>query len=488
MVWCNDFPILSVLRVLCTSRTNHVMKHHRISLFLVGLMLGLVSVGNAQITGYTAELDTAFGDIPSSDPLAELAYHGVYNIYANFTSPEDVLGSLYADVVALGTAPMGIDAPCGCFNPTSSTMLIEGNNSETTIGFFPEFAYDSFWTIGLADFFDEGVEPQLVSVETPNDLCEGFTINDGLIYALGTEATGWPANMIAGDDLKILVARVTTCGDFSLHACAQVFVGSLQDSVQQWCPDEPLFVEHVILGCTDENACNYNAQANQDDASCIFVNATCDDMNELTVGDVYQDDCDCQGYSCYDPFACNFSTAGIQDDDLCSYVSQYGIVGNTDPYSATLHEYTYTETPGSTYEWTVQGGSVTDGDGTSILSVVWTDEGNGSVCVVETTADGCVGQEVCLDVLVRLSSVQELPQGQFEVYPNPARDWLQLQWTGPVLNNARVVLRDAAGRVVLSQQVAEQEALDVSSFGAGAYVLEFSVPEFGSIQRQVVIQ
>ena len=464
------------------------MKHHRISLFLVGLMLGLVSVGNAQITGYTAELDTAFGDIPSSDPLAELAYHGVYNIYANFTSPEDVLGSLYADVVALGTAPMGIDAPCGCFNPTSSTMLIEGNNSETTIGLFPEFAYDSFWTIGWADFFEEGVEPQLVSVETPNDLCEGFTINDGLIYALGSEATGWPANMIAGDDLKILVARVTTCGDFSLHACAQVFVGSLQDSTQQWCPDEPLFVEHVILGCTDENACNYNAQANQDDASCIFVNATCDDMNELTVGDVYQDDCDCQGYSCYDPFACNFSTAGIQDDDLCSYVSQYGIVGNTDPYSATLQEYTYTETPGSTYEWTVQGGSVTDGDGTNILSVVWTDEGNGSVCVVETTSDGCVGQEVCLDVLVRLSSVQELPQGQFEVYPNPARDWLQLQWTGPVLNNARVVLRDAAGRVVLSQQVAEQEALDVSSFGAGAYVLEFSVPEFGAIQRQVVIQ
>ena len=297
---------------------------------------------------------------------------------------------------------------------------------------------------------------------------------------------GFPVNKVAGDDLKILIGGSPPV---VISHCTPVpsFVGS-QDSVQQWCPDEPLFVEHVILGCTDENACNYNAQANQDDASCIFVNATCDDMNELTVGDVYQDDCDCQGYSCYDPFACNFSTAGIQDDDLCSYVSQYGIVGNTDPYSATLQEYTYAETPGSTYEWTVQGGSVTDGDGTSILSVVWTDEGNGSVCVVETTADGCVGQEVCLDVLVRLSSVQELPQGQFEVYPNPARDWLQLQWTGPVLNNARVVLRDAAGRVVLSQQVAEQEALDVSSFGAGVYVLEFSVPEFGSIQRQVVIQ
>ena len=268
------------------------MKHHRISLFLVGLMLGLVSVGNAQITGYTAELDTAFGDIPSSDPLAELAYHGVYNIYANFTSPEDVLGSLYADVVALGTAPMGIDAPCGCFNPTSSTMLIEGDNSENIIGIFPEFAYDSFWTIGLADFFDEGVEPQLVSVETPNDLCEGFTINDGLIYALGTEATGWPANMIAGDDLKILVARVTACADFSLHACAQVFVGSLQDSVQvvsrrtAFCGarDFGLQMKCVQLQCTSKPR------------RCL-VHLRQRHLRRHHRPRRYQDDCDCQGYS-----------------------------------------------------------------------------------------------------------------------------------------------------------------------------------------------
>ena len=462
------------------------MKHHRISLFLGGLCL--VSAGNAQITGYTAEVDTVFGDIPSSDPLADLAYHGVYNIYATFSSPEDVLGSLYADVVALGTPPMGIDAPCGCFNPTAATMLIEGNNTEAFIGILPELAYDSFWTIGWSDFSDEGVEPTLLSVETPTDLCEGFTINDGLIYALGSEATGWPTNMVAGVDLKILVARVTTCGDFSLHACAQVFVEGNQDSVQQWCPNEPLFVEHVILGCTDQDACNYNAQANQDDASCIFVNASCDDMNDLTVGDVYQDDCDCQGFSCYDPFACNFSTAGLQDDDLCLYVTEYEIVGSTDPFSSTLQVYTYTETSGSSYEWTVEGGSVTDGEGTSALNVVWTEEGNGSICVVETTADGCVGQEVCLEVTVRLSSVQELPQGQFEAYPNPARDWLQVHWTGPVLNNARVVLRDAAGRIVLNRQVSEQESLDVSMLGDGVYVLEFSVPEFGSIQRQVVIQ
>jgi len=468
------------------------MMHHRISLFLGGLMLGLISVGNAQITGYTAELDTAFGDIPSGDPLAGLAYHGVYDIYATFTSPEDVLSSLYALNDPSTTTPaMGIEAPCGCFNPTPSPLLIDASNNALLFEGFPEYAYDSFWTIGMADVMDEGELPQYTSLQVPNNLCEGFTITDGIIFGVGGGENGFPANMVAGDDLKILVARVTTCGDFSLNACAQVFVGGSQDTtccVQQWCPDEPLFVEHVVLGCTNPDACNYNAFANQDDASCVFVAATCDDMNELTVGDVYQDDCDCKGYSCYDPFACNFSTAGLQDDDLCFYVFQYDIEGTTDPFSSTLQVYTYTGTAGSTYEWTVDGGSVTDGEGMNVLNVVWTDEGNGSICVVETTADGCVGQEVCLDVIVRLSSVQELPQGQFEVYPNPARDWLQLQWTGPVLHGARILLRDASGRVVMDQQVAEQESLDVSSLGAGAYVLEFTVPEWGSIQRQVVIQ
>ena len=43
------------------------------------------------------------------DPLAELAYHGVYNIYANFTSPDDVQG--FMQMCWLSTPMMGIEAP-----------------------------------------------------------------------------------------------------------------------------------------------------------------------------------------------------------------------------------------------------------------------------------------------------------------------------------------------------------------------------------------
>ena len=463
------------------------MKNIKAALILLALLACCVPATIGQVVGLSAELDTLFQEVDSSDPLAGLSTYGAYNVYANFTDSADVLSSLYADVIALGTPAMGIDAPCGCENSLAESSVIDAAINPAFFGVFPLLQYQTFWTVGLTAYAGPTGSPSSIGVVGPEDVCSGFNITDGAIFVAGSEGN-WLSNAVAGDDLKVLIARVVTCGDFELSACVQAFVGGIQGNVQQWCPDEPLFVQHVVLGCNDEAACNYDELATQNDGSCIFANTTCDDMNELTVGDTYQDDCDCKGFSCYDPFACNFSTAGLQDDDLCFYVADYEIVGSTDPFSSTLQTYTYTETPGSIYEWTVEGGSVTDGDGTSTLDVVWTEEGNGSICVVETTADGCVGSEVCLDVTVRLSSVQELPQGELEIYPNPARDWLQLQWTGPVLNNACIVLRDASGRVVFNQNVAERKSLDVSSFGAGAYVLEFAVPEFGSIQRQVVIQ
>ena len=44
--------------------------------------------------------------------------------------------------------------------------------------------------------------------------------------------TNLPVNAIAGDDLRIVIARVTTCGDFTFTMNAQVFVDGNQDDVQ----------------------------------------------------------------------------------------------------------------------------------------------------------------------------------------------------------------------------------------------------------------
>ena len=95
---------------------------------------------------------------------------------------------------------------------------------------------------------------------------------------------------------------------------------------------------------------------------------------------------------------------------------------------------------------------------------------------------------MCLFVDVNVSSIEEALEGSLEIFPVPARDNLHLVWTGPTLDNAYVVLRDAAGRAVKEIQVNQRDVLDISSLSAGSYMLEFMVPERGAIKRRIVVQ
>ena len=513
---------------------KHLTLLSKVAMCVALLALGLSLPAHAQLTGYTAELDTMFLEMEDGNVLAGIEYYGVYDVYANFTNPEDVAGAVYSDVIALGTPPMGIDAPCGCHNPAATSIVVDASNNPAFFAAFPDYEYDSFWTIGMETSDAAGQLPANIGMGAPADMCSGMTIENGSLYITGTTGD-WPVNAVAGEDLKVLVARVTTCSDFTIQACLQTYVGGDQDSVQQFCP-EPLLVlhqgcteegacnynplattdddscvfddgiygcdgecfndedgdgicdENEIEGCTGKGACNYNADATDDDDSCFYPGEGCDDGFELTVGDVVSDNCECLGYSCYDETACNYSTEGIEDNSVCSYIAQYDIVGSTDPYSQTLQVYTYTATAGSTYEWTIVGGDILEGNGTNELSVVWNVGGAGSVCVTETNADGCSGEQECLIVNVNLSSVSEMLDGTLELFPVPAVENLHLVWTGPTLDNAFVTLRDAAGRVVKLQQVGERDVLDIGALSAGSYMLEFTVPARGSIQRRIMIQ
>ena len=51
----------------------------------------------------------------------------------------------------------------------------------------------------------------------------------------------------------------------------------------------------AISGCTDPSACNYDALASEDDASCYGEGDPCDDGLSETVNDQYTADCECAG-------------------------------------------------------------------------------------------------------------------------------------------------------------------------------------------------
>ena len=54
-------------------------------------------------------------------------------------------------------------------------------------------------------------------------------------------------------------------------------------------------VANLVYGCTDIAACNYNSSANQNDNSCLYTGATCDDGNANTTNDLINGGCVCAG-------------------------------------------------------------------------------------------------------------------------------------------------------------------------------------------------
>ena len=230
------------------------------------LLCALPFVASAQFTGFSFEVDTVFSSgLGASDTYSVLAGYQVTHVYANFTHETDVFSSLYADVGAIGTPPMGIEAPCGCFDYLSGNPVIDSLNSVNFYQYYPPAQYDSFYTVGMTSALDEGTMPFSVGIES-SDFCSGFVIEDGAVFV-----SGMPSNAIAGPDLKVLVAQVTTCGEFDFQACVQTFVeGNTSNAyTHQACASLHVPMESPF-GCMDPLACNYSNLATESDGSCDY--------------------------------------------------------------------------------------------------------------------------------------------------------------------------------------------------------------------------
>jgi hypothetical protein len=80
------------------------------------------------------------------------------------------------------------------------------------------------------------------------------------------------------------------------------------------------------------------------------------------------------------------------------------IVGEDEPLNFTASAYFCNDNPGSTFEWTVTNGVISSGQGTNSIVVLWGNEGIGTVSVVETNSEGCVGQPAIIEVSVTCTS------------------------------------------------------------------------------------
>jgi hypothetical protein len=120
-----------------------------------------------------------------------------------------------------------------------------------------------------------------------------------------------------------------------------------------------------------------------------------------------------------------------------------------------------------------------DTSGTSGGTLNYTYTASNGVCPDESTTVAVVVNAGC-DFT---AGITDLAAG-FELYPNPTRSTVQVTWM--TTGNAKVVLTDLNGKILTSQQVAEQETtLDLSAYTPGVYIVTIQTGDQLLTQRIV---
>ena len=169
-----------------------------------------------------------------------------------------------------------------------------------------------------------------------------------------------------------------------------------------------------------------------------------------------------------------YNRALTTDEVLALYngcnVAPLTVSGNVTPTQFTQETYTYPNTVGSTYNWTVTNGVIVSGQGTNSIDVVWANSGIGSVSVVETNGTNCSGDVVTYDVVIIPTDVEEF-SAAITLFPNPATNEINLQTTTELIGSDLIIF-DALGKQIHKQQILSTNTrINTTAFAAGNYVV-----------------
>ncbi|HOZ50324.1 MAG TPA: CotH kinase family protein [Chitinophagaceae bacterium] len=145
------------------------------------------------------------------------------------------------------------------------------------------------------------------------------------------------------------------------------------------------------------------------------------------------------------------------------------IVGNQYPCRNTSELYKVTHIPGTTYAWTINGGTLTSGGGVndSTCAVFW---GNPTFCMVgvkQSLTVTCSDTDIHPITIQNCTGTQDIDDSKYlSVYPSPVTKLLSIQTDKEIIE---INVYDAAGKLVLVQK--RKSEIDVSSLASGAYLL-----------------
>lgn len=230
---------------------------------------------SAQVTGVTIETFYTDNGTVTGYP----AGHTTYRIYAECTNPGDMVLSVSGSDIA----PLALNVPDGIWNSQEPSNAAGSANNCNLYSVIPSLEYDSYVTVGRTCNTDPGSDV-LVAQDPGSPWASRFDTQpygDGNLLLNTTIGGAWSAaplnlmgmpneNVLAGDDLRVLIAQITTsgsvCGSFNVQARlegqtngATLYTGLSFGTAGCGTP-----------GCSDETAMNYNEMAGFNDGTCLY--------------------------------------------------------------------------------------------------------------------------------------------------------------------------------------------------------------------------
>ena len=206
----------------------------------------------------------------------------------------------------------------------------------------------------------------------------------------------------------------------------------------------------VFPGCSVVGACNYDPSAPcNEDSLCIFPDEGYDRSGSC-IADADNDGiCDpFETAGCTNPDACNFNEFVTDDDGSCSFNSEVTV-------NTTIDQADYP----NGYVWQ---GEVFTSSG-SYLYIIPNDAGCDSLITLNLTIT--VG-------------IQEVEDSQWNLWPNPARNVLNVAGSSAIES---IVILDLTGKVMFAQKY--HGTIDVSDLASGMYFLQIQSAHGTEIKR-----
>ncbi|MFZ8837060.1 MAG: hypothetical protein ACO2XQ_08435, partial [Flavobacteriales bacterium] len=271
--------------------------------------------------------------------------HTTYRMYVDMVNSADFLSSVYGNE----TDPLTFSTELGFYNDPLGSTVASGINP-AFIAFFPTIGGDSWITIGI-DSQNTGAEVAISTVEDSSQpyvaAFQSGSAIDGQDILIDTQTGGaWyvlngTPNGLPDENDQVLVMQFTTAGGFSGQFNFQIFgLGDGSTDIRKTIAFDGVgtfFQEgeggggtDPVLGCTDSAACNYDADATEDDGSCLQL----DECGVCGGDGIAEGACDCDGNGPATGYDCDgnclndsdgdgtcdeFETAGCTDSTACNY-------------------------------------------------------------------------------------------------------------------------------------------------------------------------